>query len=254
MKKITKGLEPEKLGQYFQSHPQASWEQFCRNVHRKQQVHTQIRLDQGGLCAYCEIDMKPKASDGDADFRVEHFHPKSDRSAAHNWGLDWQNLLGCCHGGSQSGVTEASVRFSAEHSCDVPKAHNIWDMRILNPLTLPTHVSLFSYQRSDGLVKVNTANCNAASINLIMAQNTIDFLNLNAVRLAQLRKGELDRINEQIRRLIIAGDSTETARDKLARAMLVKNGQGQWPKFFSAVRDYLGASAETQLINIGYLG
>ena len=56
---------------------------------------------------------------------MEHFYPKSETDfAVHNYHLDWQNLLGVCHGGSQPNVEDAEERFSKrkiDRSCDVPK-------------------------------------------------------------------------------------------------------------------------------------
>lgn len=256
MKNIVKGQEPALLASYVQANPTNIWTQCSKNPTRREAIQTEIRLNQGGLCAYCEIDLKPADTQGGlADFRVEHFHPKSDTSTAHNWHLDWQNLLGCCHGGSQSGVTDSADRFSSnqDYSCDVPKADNNWDNDILNPLRLPAFPPLFNYHRSSGDMAVNSANCQQATITLQQAQNTIDYLNLNAKRLTRLRSAELNEINKLFAQLVAKGLSDSAARERLAKALLVKKNH-HWPVFFSAVRSYLGQAAEEQLGRIGYVG
>jgi uncharacterized protein (TIGR02646 family) len=254
MKKVQKGIEPDKLEKYRLARPTNTWDQCARNKNRRDQIQQQLRLDQGGLCAYCEIDLKPKNALEAADFRVEHFHPKSDTSTPHNWHLDWQNLLACCHGGSRSDIVDAGNRFSSPHSCDVPKGENNWDNVIFNPLYLPPSPSLFRFNRADGAISVNTANCNQAGLGVDRAQATIDNLNLDAVRLRNLRKPVLDRLNLQLRAMIVSGEDINQARTRLAQALLKKDNDGNWPAFFSAIRDYLGEAAERQLIAINYNG
>ena len=255
MKNIVKGQEPTALANYVQANPTNTWEQCARSKTRREVIQKEIRLNQGGLCAYCEIDLKPADANGHADFRVEHFHPKSDTSSAHNWHLDWRNLLGCCHGGSQRGVTDAADRFSInqDYSCDVPKADNNWDADILNPLSIPSSPALFSYHRTSGDMTVNTGNCQQAGVDGQKAQNTIDYLHLNANRLTRLRRAELNAINALFSGLVKSGMTDSDARVRLAQAILRKNNDN-WPTFFSAARSYLGQAAEEQLGRIGYVG
>lgn len=256
MKKILKGVEPSRLVAYRQLHPSNNWKQFLKRSARKLQTREQLVADQGGLCAYCEIDLKPASGGGSvADLRVEHFHPKSDTSTTHNWDLDWQNLLGCCHGGAQRNVTDASQRFtSPDSSCDVPKGRNNWDNVILNPLHLPPFPCLFQYNRGTGAIVVNIEACRQASISSDKAQDTIDKLCLDASRLRSLRKPVLDHVNDQLRRLLDSGNTLEEARSVVAQALLKKDGNNHWPAFFSAIRNYLGADAEKQLQAISYNG
>lgn len=135
MKRVLKGAEPPLLLAYRQKSPQNTWEQFCKSDARKNEIQQQLKADQGGLCAYCEINLLDAAGTDKADFRVEHFHPKSDTSSGMNWHLHWPNLLGCCHGGSRSDVVDASKRATTpDHSCDVPKKDKNLTGVILNPL------------------------------------------------------------------------------------------------------------------------
>lgn len=155
MKCIEKGNEPIELTNYLLNEPTASWRDFTAVYVRKRLVQQQIKADQGGLCAYCEIDLLEGTGQASSDFRVEHFHPKSDRSTAHNWHLDWQNLLGCCHGGSCKSVADSALRFDpSDASCDVPKGEKNLTGVILNPLTLPAFPSIFKCKRSSGKLSV----------------------------------------------------------------------------------------------------
>lgn len=255
MKKVKKGAEPSGLEKFREASNTGTWENFKRKKPRTQQLYDKVRLDQGGLCAYCETDLLEAGSSGVDDFRIEHFHPKSDDSSGHNWHLDWSNLLGCCHGGSQRNVVDAGNRFtSPDHSCDVPKGDNNWDELILNPLNLPADPVLFNFSRSTGEISVNRDNCRQAGVDEAKAQNTIDNLRLNSNRLRRLRNAELTRVNELFRRLVSQGKTDSEARDILARAIMRKNLKNCWPRFFSALRCYLGESAEVQLVNINYSG
>lgn len=255
MKKILKGTEPPLLSQYRAANPTNNWDQFRSSVANREQVRDQLRKDQGGLCAYCEIDLIESDNTGDADFRVEHFHPKSDTSTAHNWHLDWVNLLGCCHGGSQRGVADAGNRFtSPDNSCDVPKDKKILDNVILNPLQLPATPAIYKSDRSTGEISVIAANCQSAGVSEVHAQNTIDELRLIAPRLNRLRKTVLDDLNSRIASRVAQGDDISAARMYFSKIYLNKNANGNWSKFFTSMRSYLGSDAEQHLRNIGFNG
>ncbi|MNZ32654.1 hypothetical protein D3C78_499860 [compost metagenome] len=255
MKNIVKGAEPEELARYAANKPGNTWEQFTGRSPRRIAVQQQLLSDQGGLCAYCEIDLKAADEHALADLRVEHFHPKSDCSTAHNWHLDWQNLLAVCHGGSQRKVVDAAQRFtSPEYSCDVPKADNNWDALICNPLQLPARPGLFRFERSSGAMHIDREACLAIGVDVERAQATIDRLQLDGKRLRNLRKPVLERLNDQLYVLTAAGMPLPDARQRLARLLLRRDAEGRWPVFFSAIRSYLGEAAEQQLRAIGYRG
>lgn len=208
-----------------------------------------------GICAYCEIDLRDKDASGNADFRVEHFHPKSDTSTPYNWHLDWQNLLGCCHGGSQSTVTDTANRFtSPDHSCDIPKGSKNLDAVILNPLLLPASHAFFSCDRSSGELKVNIAHCQSAAVSEVKAQQTIAELELNSPRLNRFRLTLLNQLNSELQSAMTKGTTLDAAIQKLAQAHLRKNAQQHWPAFFTSIRSYLGSEAENHLQTIGYNG
>ncbi|WP_442915644.1 retron system putative HNH endonuclease [Marinobacter sp. C2H3] len=214
-----------------------------------------MRADQGFLCAYCEIDLIEKAANGDADFRVEHFHPKSDHKGPLNWNLEWQNLLGCCHGGSQRTVADAATRFtSPDTSCDIPKADKNLDGVILNPIHLPAFPAVFSCSRSTGELSVLAAHCVKAGVNVQQAEQTIRELNLNAPRLNRLRQQVLNQLNRDLQTLLQRGVAMGNARQQLAAVYLTKSANGKWRAFFTAIRSYLGSDAERHLKRSGYRG
>lgn len=254
MKKVVKSNEPNGLKVWRIRNPHSNWNAFKKDKSAHTEVQDLIKSDQAGLCAYCEIDLKPASNGAQSDFRVEHFHPKSDSSTSHNWHLDWLNLVACCHGGSQKNVVDAASRHSSpDHSCDVPKGNRNLDNVILNPLLL-TGDLLFKFNRSDGSIEVDQANCEAAGVDADKAQATIDELNLDAQRLRRLRKAKLNSLNTQLRLEMNTGLSLDQARIKMARAHLKKNSDNHWPSFFSAIRSYLGNAAEQQLQVISYNG
>jgi len=251
---VLKGAEPPGLAAYRQQNPTATWEQCKNNKNRKNEINERIKEDQGNLCAYCEIDLRDGGT-ANTDFRVEHFHPKSDLPTGHNWHIDWENLLGCCHGGSQSRVVDAANRFtSPDHSCDVSKGKDILDHLILNPLNIPPTPALFQFARANGEIAVNQAACQSTNVPLEKVQDTIDYLRLDANRLRHLRKAVLNSLNHQLANRVANGQTTAQARQEIARAILRKDKNGHWPKFFSAIRSYLGQAAEDQLAAINYQG
>jgi uncharacterized protein (TIGR02646 family) len=262
MKACLKGTTPALLEQYQSENPIASWEQFKNECQQGyEDVQEQLQLDQGNLCCYCEIDTKQGLGIGKDDFRVEHFHPKpnADNNFGHNWALDWQNVLGCCHGRSEKYVADTDVRFVPEHTArhsDVLKANFDWDDEILNPLKIPAFPILFKANRKDGTLSVHEENCRDAGVSITKANNCLlpKKLNLNSARLNLLRKATLDALNEQIAAGLSGGLTIEGAILNLAKAELRKDNKEHWPRFFTTIRSYLGKTAEDHLKRINYTG
>ena len=117
MKRVYKSpATPERLRSYVKAFPDETWEHFRRRNRRGyREVKQQLLQDQHGLCAYCEISIKlAEFEDNVDDFRVEHFFPKvATQLEKHNYHLDWHNLLGVCHGGSQPYVSDPEWRYSS---------------------------------------------------------------------------------------------------------------------------------------------
>ena len=207
MKNIQKGPEPDLLKTYRENNPAGTWDkqgqpQFKRSNSRYQAVIKQLKLDQGNLCAYCEIDLLEDPNPACEDKRVEHFHPKSDTSGDHNWALDWNNLLATCHGGKVSQVADSDRYTYPDVSCDIPKENKNLDGIILNPLKLPPFPLIFEFGTDDSSICVDKAACKRSSIDPVKAQNTIDELNLDAPRLRKFRRELLDTLTSKLLELI----------------------------------------------------
>lgn len=260
MKNINKDQEPELLKIYREHNPDGTWDkkgqpQFKRSNARYQAVLKQLKIDQGNLCAYCEIDLLEDPDPACEDRRIEHFHPKSDTSGTHNWALDWNNLLATCHGGSVSQVADSDRYTSPEVSCDIPKANKDLDDVILNPLNIPAFPLLFEFGVDDGSIQVDIEACDMSDIDPSKAQQTIDELHLDAPRLRKFRDQLLDELKEKLLDLISDDDLSDSqAKTILAQDLLVKDSDGYWPAFFSTIRFYLLPESDEVLTEENYNG
>lgn len=257
MKRVYKSLEtPERLRKYAKSFPNETWEHFRRRNRRGyREVKQQLLKDQHGLCAYCEISIKLAEHEENVDdFRVEHFIPKVETELEkHNYHLDWRNLLGACHGGSQPYVMDSQWRYSSkknDRSCDVPKGGKPIAKRILNPLKIPASVRLFRYQAHTGKMMVDEGSCPE---NLqVKARTTIRELNLNAPRLRRMRLALIRILEDEIETALSGGAELEEFLPLLAESILLPDADGNYQPFFSVARWYLGDIAEEILRETGY--
>jgi len=174
------------LLKYLSENPNGKWKGgFKEDTSREDMdlIYDEIYVDQHGLCAYCEISLKWPTTDFVNDFRVEHFHPENcGDDDSHNYSLDWNNLLGCCHGGSQKTSRSFNGKYPgvSEHSCDVPKGNKVLDDKILNPLRdLNVNESAFSFKESGEILVSKRCPENIR----LKAENTIKELNLDCLRL-----------------------------------------------------------------------
>ena len=252
MKRVRKSEEvPERLARYVQRCPTDTWDHFHhRDRLGYRQVKQQIIEDQYGLCAYCEISIRLSGNEEEVDdFRVEHFHPKSGTECSrHNYHLDWYNMLGVCHGGSQPYGVEARYRYTrnpAEHSCDVPKSGKHISGAILNPLEIPAETRLFKYDSFTGAMEVDEGTCPRRLQH--KARRTIEELNLNCNRLKRLRKAAIEVLEEQVDAMVGEGMAMEDAMAILARQMLDPGDNHRYAAFFTCIRWFLGDAAEAFL-------
>lgn len=247
MKKVKKNnIIPIELLNYATSHPTKTWENFkdeCQTGYKT--VLNEIKSNQSGVCCYCEITFYDEKGIRD-DFRVEHFHPKSDVSTSKNWNLIWTNLLGCCHGGSDKSVLGAK-RFIANkkhrHS-DVLKGEKLWDDEILNPLDIPAFPPIFKIS-STGEMSVLEKNCTDANIDITKAKNCLDEkkLNLNSPILQEWRKSVIDNL----RNMMIKTDDIELMIENIEELLatyLVKDSNENYSPFFTTIRSYFEEDAE----------
>ncbi len=250
MKRVYKSAqEPESLRIYREHYPHETWEHFRRRTSTGyKDVKQQLLADQHGLCAYCEISIKMAEKDGEIDdFRVEHFYPKSatNLKSGHNFHLDWRNMLGVCHGGSQPEVAGAKERYTArkdDRTCDVPKGDKMISKLILNPLKIPARIRLFKYVEHDGTMLVDETTCPKDLQE--KAQTTIRELNLNAPRLRRMRLAVMQQLEEQIAQELAEGQPIRDVMDLMAATCMVPDFDGNLLPFFSVIRWYLGSAAE----------
>lgn len=234
MKKVRKTPGPNALTRYAATHPYDSWDHFRDDDSGEsyREIREQLRDDQGGLCAYCE--RKPHKSKE----QVEHFVPKS--TPGQNWGLDWDNLLMVCDGGSQGKHPRP-----ANLSCDQHRNH--WEQthatgqNPLNPLQLDAFPSRFVFHLTDSTIQ-------PADPNDSDAMRTIDLLNLNCPRLVDKRREVLFEYNRMVKKARESND--RTFLERLAAQWF----QTRWPSFFTTRRTLLGNAAEEYLAKAGFDG
>jgi uncharacterized protein (TIGR02646 family) len=262
MKKVLKLEEPPALRAYREANPNATWENFkneCQEGHKA--VQATLRQNQRNLCAYCENSMPTFCGLGHPDFRVEHFHPKKrPPEPPPNWGLDWRNLLGVCTGGNIKDVGETQRFTSPDHSCDVPKADQVLDDIILNPLWhVPAFPMIFKFDEQGGM-DVDMEQCPEDLQR--RARKTIEHLNLSPAeskkhtkipRLIRFREAVIRKLRAELVQLIKQGKTRDAAMEELAMAYFQENPEAS-PRFFSCIRWYLGPFAEERLKRIGYNG
>ena len=271
MKTIRKSQTvPDVLQKYCEEHPQNTeehtWKKFRGGRARRDAIAEQRRADQRGICAYCELSLLPKV-----DFQVEHFHPKSDPVPMENyWQLRWENLLGCCSGGNvnfvqeDNGTESAAARRAAsktELHCGQIKGDVNLDGVILNPLKIPPNVPLFTFrcdENSERLeIVANKEVCDSVVYEGVRgcydrAVRTIEKLNLNSNVLCLLRYRAYQKLSRQILDSMSRNITLEECLRRLAEMAFPTTGD--WPMFFSVVRNRLGQAAERRLMEIEYRG
>jgi uncharacterized protein (TIGR02646 family) len=263
MKKIKKSeIVPLKLNRYFTDNPNKTWEEFSKgNKNRYKDIIKQIKKDQGGICCYCENNFHNQI-DREGDFRIEHFHPKSDISnPSINWNLIWTNLLGCCSGGNQNisnpdFLLERYIPNHEDRHCDVLKDDNIWDDEILNPLyDIPAFPPIFRIS-SDGEMSVLEQNCHDADIDIIKAKNCLDKnrLNLNSPFLKDWRRDVINNLRDEISEIFTLTEDFENAVKTVLSAHLEKDANENYSAFFTTIRSYFAEDAEEFLKLNGYDG
>lgn len=262
MKKIRKSPPPNPLTQYAANHPAETWNSGFR-MHNGGADYRQLKgiilNDQGGLCAYCETQISAQSVEKQ---RIEHFHCKSDTTnPAHNWALDWNNVIGVCLGGSD---TDKKVHPLPDNlSCDAYKDYLIQKQKLpkacegyyINPLHLFATSSLFEFDKATGELKPNNSVCQSWQIEEShypttqeLVKKTIEILNLNCQRLKDNRLEVLKRYNQQVAKYRKAND--RQGLKKLAQRWFSK----PWPSYFATRRALLGKHAEAYLNQIHYNG
>nr|WP_315394376.1 retron system putative HNH endonuclease [uncultured Duganella sp.] len=255
MKRVKKSVvSPPLLDSFLALNPLADWEKFRKSNKRYKEVAKAVQEDQRGICAYCEIDFLENTIAPDLpDFRIEHFHPKSPHNPPPNWSLEWNNLLGACHGGSQKDVSDPTRFTAPDFCCDVPKGSVDLTDHILNPLVdIPAFPRIFNFSENSGKIDLDSDLCPPDRV--MKARGTVRELNLNAPRLTRMRRAVMRELGDQIEQLLESGLAPAEAALVIAKVMFPDPSPNRWPAFFTCVRWYLGPAAETQLEKIGYVG
>ncbi len=263
MKWVDKGAEPSALQRYRSLQPKASWNELRSDaLQGGRQAYADIRAqthaDQGGLCAYCEIDIR----DNDPlKSRIEHFHSKSDPSTPTHWALDWHNMLAVCAGGSyRHGTAPHTLEPLVENlSCDAHKDRLIQQGQLaqacegwlLNPLLLRHGPGLFEVNKFNGELRANPAQCGLAdpwpnnhhADMTALVGHTIRVLNLNCSRLCTARLVVIHDIERNKKKQRLAGRPPHEGLSMLARRYL----HLPWPGFFTTICFCLGSAAADHL-------
>ena len=247
MKKVLKSPEPEELKNYrnrFASQFKR-WNDLKKNKETLNAIRDKLSSDQKGLCAYCEMSLHEN------NRSVEHFIPCRESAKENNHDLDWQNMLVIClpPGGMKDEDLENRQLLKDLPCCGKKKGGFIPDIRLLNPLNLPT-LRLFIFSSLTGEIRPDKKACEDSGIPIENVQFTIDTLEPNVQRLKDQRLAVIDEINKELDDESIDINDLE---EKVA-AEYFGNGTGNWPRFFTTIRWVLGAGAERHLMNISYSG
>ncbi len=273
MKKVIKPEISNILTIYSAAYPQNTWEEFrnsgweeknlpsityifqkgANGLSPYKDIQEQLFQIQGEICAYCEQDFS--SSHGDRDYikkMIEHFHPKRDSSK--NWGIDWNNLLGCCNGGACSNKNEYPTPLNL--SCDQHKEialSKINDIEgsLINPIDMPAFPCLFEINKSTGEILSNKANCDTFQFKINnfhttkeLVDNTIKVLNLNCPRLVDKRKVHIKNYHELIKS---ARENQNPSIYKMLCERFLAKKDNKYHSFFTTYRILLSSHAENYL-------
>jgi uncharacterized protein (TIGR02646 family) len=247
VKNVLKSPEPEELKNYRNrfSSQFKRWNDLKKNKVTLTAIRDTLASDQKGLCAYCEMSLHEK------NRSVEHFIPCNQSTKENNHDLDWQNMLAIClpPGGMKDDDLKNPQLLKDLPCCGKKKGGFIPDIRLLNPLNLPT-LRLFIFSSLTGEIRPDKKACEDSGIPIENVQFTIDTLELNVQRLKDQRLAVIDEINKELDDETIDINDLE---EKIA-AEYFGNGIDNWPRFFTTIRWVLGAGAERHLMNISYSG
>jgi uncharacterized protein (TIGR02646 family) len=245
-------IEPEDLKDYRISNPASTWEQFKsekRDCYKA--LRMQLREDQGGLCAYCELSLDAENE------QIAHFHPKSDTTSLRNWALAWDNLWLACKGGSQAWMPDFRPPLPENLSCDEKKGRQILDGSILTPSEVPLFPRIFRFEQQPDRIEIMPDEylCEQAGVALDKVLRTIKEFNLNCSRLSRARLKSHRQIEQAVKKLRESGcQNPQDGFLRLAQRHLRKTDESRWPSFFTLIRWRFGIHAENYLQTIHFKG
>ena len=248
MKRIRKlGKPTPGLASYLtQTGNKASWQGFRNhNAHKSYRELAETLMElQHGLCGYCEINLL------DEDRQIEHVIPQSDPKRGAARVLDAANMIVSCHGGelrTRFGPTgrKDQERFlpplAKNRSCGQEKGNNT-DPDFVDPRTLPALPSL-TRVLPDGKIEADTDACRVHSISAARIEKTITLLGLNVERLRIAREKRWNALNDNWASYF----DDSAVMEEAARGELLRNDDGNLPKFFTTSRSYFSAFGESIL-------
>jgi uncharacterized protein (TIGR02646 family) len=254
--------EPECLTRFRNANPDADWEKDFRATARDcyDTLRSTLRRSQTGLCVYCEMRVVP-ADREPPNEQIAHFHPKSDRSTAHNWALDWTNLWLACMGGTrwsdhQGGSHGISYGLPENLSCDEATRDEVLDGIILRPDEIPPFPRLFRFRQWSNRLDIEPDEpaCKEAGIPVQRVAVTIEKLNLNCPRISTSRLKLHAELVRARKRLAGTGLDPWPHLGKLAARLLAPDQDGHRHAYFTVARWSLGRAAEDCLKASGFNG
>jgi hypothetical protein len=155
-------------------------------------------------------------------------------------GLDFQNMLATCKGGTNP-YSKDEDRFleplTNNISCDQRKGGKNLDAIVLHPCEIPVSPSVFKVGMT-GEIKPDSKHCEQAgvSVNKIMAAIDEPNFNLNCNRLKDARRKVWELLSEYER----SGEAV----DNLIKDFLLPDYSGRLFRFFTTIRSYFAPESE----------
>lgn len=249
MKRVVRGAQPPALAAFREAHPDATWDEARDEAGVLAAIQAALHTAQGGLCAYCEIHIDPSSR----TFRVEHLTAKRTAAPGSNLHLEWSNLIGVCHGGTDSHASAPhTLHPIKDHlSCDASKEQKGKQTAPLDPTQIPAFPCLFAFDHATGHLLPDADACAAVdptgAVHALVT-DAIKTHNLNCTRLANARRLVLFHITKQKaeRRHLPPASALQELCDRHFR--------DRWNPWFTTRRLVLGNPAETWLLAHGYDG
>ena len=181
------------------------------------------------------------------DFQVEHFVPKSKDPQRV---FDWENLIGCCRGGT-SGSHLGPHRASRGEAptCGESKGDKE-PGALLDPYGDLTPQQLLFHCHLDGRLVPHPG---LPPSQKARAVESLNLLNLNDGRLSRLRKAVVDRLTDEVLLQTEAGVELEAAEENVFRSVALRFEPDGLVEFFSVHRSFFGQIAERCLREINYV-
>lgn len=254
MKPLRAPAEPACFAAWRNGNPTGSWESFVDgnrdspNGTRgcKRELLEALLDAQHHLCAYCEIELSPSLW-----AEVEHWHPKDPTLyPAHNWGLDFANLMAGCEGGTkvkEDGGRGRARRDPETRHCGAAKGNLDLTATLLDPRHDLPKTPVWSF---DGQGGIHVATGVPAGL-AVRAQSTITGLNLDSAVLRDLRATLWHTLTEDVTTIAQELGGTPSDWDRAAafvaaEKLAVENGRLK--RFWSTIRAYFGDTAESWLL------